>query len=47
MFSQRDLRFVLCSRDLDILRTQRTMVFFNLNYPQINGVGKSDDTNDW
>ena len=28
MFSLRDLRFVLCSRDLDVLRLQRTMGFF-------------------
>ena len=27
MFSLRDLRFVLCSRDLDILRVQRIMGF--------------------
>ena len=26
MFSLRDLRFVLCSRDLDVLRAQRIMV---------------------
>ena len=40
MFSLRDLRFVLCSRDLDVLRLQRTMGFFN--DPQINGVVKFD-----
>ena len=28
MFSLRDLRFVLCSRDLDVLRTQRIIAFF-------------------
>ena len=27
MFSQRDLRFVLCSLDLDVLRAQRSMGF--------------------
>ena len=43
MFSLRDLRFVLrCSRDLDELRTQRTISFFYVDYPQINEVGKSD-----
>ena len=42
MFSLRDLRFVLCSRDLDVLRTQRIIGFFNLNYPQINEVKRSD-----
>ena len=41
MFSLRDLRFVLCSLDLNFLRAQRIMGFF-LNYPQINGVGVSD-----
>ena len=40
MFSLRDLRFVLCSRDLDVLRAQRIIGFFYLNYPQINAVGK-------
>ena len=30
MFSLRDLRFVLCSRDLDVLRAQRIMGFFML-----------------
>ena len=39
MFSPRDLIFVLCSRDLDVLRAQRSMRFY---YPQINEVGKSD-----
>ena len=39
MFSPRDLIFVLCSRDLDVLRAQRSMGFY---YPQINEVGKSD-----
>ena len=34
MFSLRDLRFVLCSRDLDVLRAQRIIGFY-LNYPQI------------
>ena len=30
MFSLRDLRFLLCSRDLDVLRTQRIIGFFVL-----------------
>ena len=30
MFSLRDLRFVLCSRDLDVLRAQRIMGCFIL-----------------
>ena len=30
MFSLLDLRFVLCSRDLDLLRAQRIMGFFIL-----------------
>ena len=30
MFSLRDLRFVLCSRDLDVLRPQRIIGFFML-----------------
>ena len=30
MFSLRDLHFVLCSRDLDMLRAQRIMDFFIL-----------------
>ena len=40
MFSLRDLRFVLCSLDVDVLRVQRIIGFFNLNYmyPQINEV---------
>ena len=42
MFSLCDLRFVLCSRDLDVLRAQRSMGFFILNYPQIKEVGKAD-----
>ena len=37
MFSLRDLRFVLCSRDLNVLRTQRIIGFKkNLNYLEIN-----------
>ena len=28
MFSLRDLRFVFCSRDLDVLRAQRIIGFF-------------------
>ena len=39
MFSLRDLRFVLCSRDLDVLRAQRIIGFF-IFYPQINDVRK-------
>ena len=30
MFSLRDLRFVFCSRDLDVLRAQMIMGFFIL-----------------
>ena len=40
MFSLLDLRFVLCSRDLDVLRAQRIMGCY-LNYPEINEVGRS------
>ena len=29
MFSLRDLRFVLCSRDLELLRAQRIMGFLS------------------
>ena len=29
MFSLRDLRFTLCSRDLDVLRAQRIMGFIS------------------
>ena len=36
MLSLLDLGFVLCSRNLDVLRAQRIIGFF-LNYPQING----------
>ena len=43
MRSLRGLRFLLCSRDLDVLRAQRIIGFFNLNYPQINEVKKSDE----
>ena len=32
MFSLRDLRFVLCSRDLDALRAQRIMGFFLITH---------------
>ena len=42
MFSLHDLHFVLCSLDLDVLRAQRIMGFFYLNYPQINEVRKAD-----
>ena len=41
----RDLRFVMCSRDLDVLSAQRITTsgaFFYLYYPQINEVEKSD-----
>ena len=41
MFSLLDLRFALCSRDLDILRAQRIIGFY-LNYPQINEIKVSD-----
>ena len=41
MFSLRDLRFALCSRDLDVLRAQRIIGFYS-NYPQINEVETSD-----
>ena len=37
MFSLRDLRFVLCSRDLDV----RPYAFF-LHYSQMNEAGKCD-----
>ena len=40
MFSQRDLRFVLCSRDLE-LRAQR--IIFYLIDPQINEGGFKSD----
>ena len=40
ILSLRDLRFVLCSRDLDLLCAQRIIGFFH--YPQINEVEKSD-----
>ena len=40
MFSLCDLCFLLCSRDLDVLRTQRIIGFLYLHYPQINEVGK-------
>ena len=33
MFLLRDLRFMLCSRDLDVLHAQRIMGFFILNLP--------------
>ena len=48
MFSLRDLRFLLCSLDLDVLRVQRIIGFFlKLNHPQINkAVGKSGHV-DW
>ena len=40
MFSLRNLRFLLCSLELDVLRAQRIMGIFYLDYPQINEVGK-------
>ena len=40
MFSLRDLRFVLCSRDLDVLRAQRIMGFFLLIEFQSDDVTK-------
>ena len=44
MFSLRDLmRFVFCVLNLHVLHVQRITGFLNLNYPEINGVGKSDD----
>ena len=43
MFSLRDLHFLLCSRDLDVLRAQlKDYRLSYLNYPQFNEVGKSD-----
>ena len=41
MFSLRDLRFVLCSLDLDLLRAQRIIGFILSNYPQLKEVGKA------
>ena len=41
MFSLCDLRFVVWSLFLDVLRAQRIIVFF-LNFPLINEVGKSN-----
>ena len=41
MFSLRDLRFLLYSLHVDVVRAQRIMDFFNLKQ-QINEVGKSD-----
>ena len=46
MFSLRDLRFVLCSREVDVLRAQRIIGFSYLYYPQIKEVGKPDHM-DW
>ena len=42
MFSLRDLRFVLCSRDLDVLRTQRIIGFKKKSKLPRNQRGKSD-----
>ena len=41
MSSLRDLCFALCSHEVDILRAQRIMGSFYLNYPQINAVENS------
>ena len=41
MFSLRDLRFVLCSRDLDVLRAQR-IIGLSYLYPQVNEVEKTN-----
>ena len=38
MFSLRDLGFVLCSRDIDVLSAQRIIGFFYPDYPQIDEV---------
>ena len=43
MFSLRDLRFVLCSRDLDVQKRAKDHRLFYLNYPEINEVGKPID----
>ena len=43
MFLLRDLRFVLCSRDLDVQKRAKDYSFFYLNYPEINEVGKLID----
>ena len=43
MFLLRDLRFMLCSRDLDVLHAQS----LSLIYPQISEVGKSNDIFKW
>ena len=40
MFSLRDLHFMLCSLDLNVLHAQSIMGFLNLSYPQINKVGR-------
>ena len=42
MFSLRDLRFVLCSVDPDVLWCAKDHGLLYLNYPQINEFGKSD-----
>ena len=44
MFSLRDLRFLLCSCDIDVLRAQRIIGFFILDYPQFNEIESSDQT---
>ena len=44
MFSLRDLCFVLCSRDLDVLRAQRIMGIFILITHKSMGFEKSDHT---
>ena len=38
----RDLYFVLCWLDLDVLHMQRIIVFLNLDPPPINAVGNSN-----
>ena len=42
MFLLLYLHFMLCQLDLDVLRTQSHHRLFDLSYPQINGVRKSD-----
>ena len=43
MFSLHDLHFLLCSRDLGVLRTQRIIGFFHFTYPQISEVRKLEN----
>ena len=42
MFSLLNPRFLLCSRDVGVLRAQRIIDFFYLNYPQSNEIRKSN-----